>query len=79
LLSLRDILKEAIFRKALEDESVGIVINKEVINNMRYADDTVLLTSNLEDTQHFLERLNGRCNKHGLKINFKKTKLMVVT
>ena len=27
-----------------------MVINGEVINNMRYADDTVLLTSNLEDT-----------------------------
>lgn len=76
---LFNLYSEAIFRETLEDELVGIVINGEVINNMRYADDTVLLTSNLEDTQHLLEKLNDRCNEYGLKINFKKTKLMVVT
>ena len=76
---LFNLYSEAIFRETLEDELVGIVINGEIINNMRYADDTVLLTTNLEDTQHLLEKLNDRCNEYGLKINFKKTKLMVVT
>lgn len=46
---------------------------------MRYADDTVLLTGRLEDTQHLLEKLNDRCIEYGLKINFRKTKLMIVT
>lgn len=46
---------------------------------MRYADDTVLLTCNLHDTQHLLEKLNDRYNEYGLKINFQKTKLIVVT
>ena len=58
---------------------MGITINGEMINNIRYADDTVLLTSNLRDTQHLLEKLENRCNEYGLKINYNKTKLMVVT
>lgn len=76
---LFNLYSEAIFKETLQEESVGIVINGEVINNMRYADDTVLLTSNQRDTQHLLEKLNDRCNEYGLKINLKKTKLMVVT
>lgn len=76
---LFNLYSEAIFRETLEQESAGIVINGEVINNMRYADDTVLLTGRLEDTQHLLEKLNDRCIEYGLKINFRKTKLMIVT
>ena len=76
---LFNLYSEAIFKETLEDELVGIVINGEVINNMRYADDTVLLTCSLGDTQQLLEKLNDRCNEYGLKINSKKIKLMVVT
>lgn len=54
-------LLSTIFREALEDELVGIVINGDVTNNMRYADHSVLLTSNFEDTQHLLGKLNDRC------------------
>lgn len=76
---LFNLYSEAILKETLEEESVGLVINGEVVNNMRYADDTVLLTSNLRDIQHLLEKLNDRCNEYGLKRNFNKTKLMVVT
>jgi len=57
---------------------VRIVINGEVINNIRSAEDTVLLTRNFRGT-HLLGNANDRCNEDGLKINFKKTKLIVVT
>lgn len=46
---------------------------------MRYADDTVLVTSNFEDTQQLLGKLNHRCNEYGLQVNFMKIMLMVVT
>jgi len=48
---------KAIFRKTLEDELVEIIINGAVIINMRYADDTVLLTSNFEDTQPHIKKI----------------------
>ena len=70
---------EAIFAEALENESRGIVVNGKVINNIRYADDTVMLASNPEDIQHLLQRLVMCCENYGLKINTRKTKLMIVS
>lgn len=76
---LFNLYSEAIFKEIMEEETAGIVVNGEIINNVRYADDTVLLTSSLGDMQHLLEKLKERCWKFGLGINFNKTKLMVVT
>lgn len=76
---LFNLYSEEIFTETLEEETAGIVINGEVVNNMRYADDTVLLASNFNDIQHLLQKLNDRCNEYGLKINLNKTKLMIIT
>lgn len=76
---LFNLYSDTIFNETLEDEEGGIVINGEVLNNIRYADDTVLLASNPIDIQRLLNKLNDRCNEYGLKINLKKTKLMVIT
>lgn len=48
-----------------------------MINTVRYPDDTVLLTSKMDDMQHRMEKLNGKCAEYGLEINLKKR--MVVT
>ena len=48
------------------------------MNNIRYADITVLLAGTLGDLQQLFKRLNCHCNNYGLKINLKKTKIMVM-
>ena len=56
---LFNIYSEKIFQEALEGFPKGIKINGETINNIRYADDTVILASSLEDLQTLLEKINA--------------------
>ncbi|CAG9840449.1 unnamed protein product [Diabrotica balteata] len=77
----------SILKKRLADESVcqeillqaneGIVINGEVVNNIRYADDPVLVVRIVEELQRLLTNINIACNNYGININIKKNKYMV--
>lgn len=40
---LFNIYYEAIFEEAFQNEHMGIKINGKIINNLRYADDTIIL------------------------------------
>ena len=55
--TLFNIYSETIFQKALEGSPEGIKINGKTIHNIRYADDTVILASSLEDLQTLLEKM----------------------
>ena len=46
---LFNIYSEKIFQEALEGSPEGIKINGETINNIGYADNTVIIASSLED------------------------------
>ena len=48
------------------------------INNLRYADDTALLAESEEQLQKILDEVRNRSEQLGLKMNVKKTKVMVV-
>ena len=51
-MCIRDsIYSEGNFREALEECDVGISLNSERINNIRYADDTVIFADSLEGLQ----------------------------
>lgn len=41
-----NIYAEAIFEEALENAEEGILVNGHRINNLRYTDDNILVTSN---------------------------------
>ena len=49
------------------------------INNIRYADDTVLIADTEEKLQRLVDRLDEECRGVGLKINMDKTEVMGVT
>eukprot|EP00794_Sanderia_malayensis_P016412 gene16412-18047_t len=49
-----------------------------IINNIRFADDTVLLASTEEDLQRLIDKINESCTAYGLEFNAKKTKVMVM-
>ncbi|KAF7248087.1 putative uncharacterized transposon-derived protein F52C9.6, partial [Varanus komodoensis] len=69
---------EHIMRKVGLDESpVGIKIAGRNINNLRYADDTTLMAESEEELKSLLMWVKEESAKVGLKLNIKKTKIMV--
>ena len=46
------------------------------INNLRYADDTTLMAESKEELKSLLMKVKEKSEKHGLKLNMKKTKIM---
>ena len=60
----------------LNESQAGIKIAGRNINNLRYADDTTLLTENEEELKTFLMNVKEESEKACLKLNIKKTKIM---
>jgi len=75
---LFNLYSEMILRD-LEDRPEGIIVNGVKINNLRYADDTVLLASSAEDLQKIFDVVVAASAKLGQHVNAKKTKTMVIS
>ena len=58
---------------------LGVKINGENINNIRYADDTVLIADSEENLQRLLDITIEKSEEMGLTLNVKKTECMVVS
>ena len=59
----------------LEETQAGIKIAGRNINNLRYADDTILMAESKE-LKSFLVKVKEESEKVGLKLNIQKTKIM---
>ena len=59
----------------LEEAQAGIKIAGRNINNLRYADDTTLMTE-CEELKSLLVKVKGEGEKVDLKLNSQKTKIM---
>ena len=70
---------EILFRQAFSETEEGIKINGETINNLRYADNTVLIADSAEGLQKLIDRVVEACNMYGMRLNCKKTKILVVS
>ena len=60
----------------LEEAQAGIKIAGRNINNLRYADDTILMAESEKKLKSLLMKLNEESEKLGLKLNNQKTKIM---
>ena len=60
----------------MEEAQVGIKIARRNINNLRYADDTTLMTESEEELKSLLMKVKEESEKVGLKLNIPKTKIM---
>ena len=60
----------------LDEAQAGIKIAGRNINNLRYANDTTLMTENEEDLMSLLMKVKEESEKVGLKLNIQKTKIM---
>ena len=59
----------------LEETQAGIKIAGRNINNLRYADDTILMAESEEELKSLLMKANVESEKVGLKLNVQKTKI----
>ena len=48
----------------------------EIINNLRYADNTTLMAQSVEELKSLLMKLKEESEKSGLKLNIQKIKIM---
>ena len=48
----------------------------EIINNLRYADDSTLMAESEEELNSLLMKVKEESEKAGLKLNIQKTKIM---
>ena len=60
----------------LDEAQAGIKIVRRNINNLRYADDTILMAESKEDLKSLLMKVKEKSEKTGLKFNIQKTKIM---
>ena len=60
----------------LEETQAGIKTAGRSINNLRYADDTTLMTESEEELKSLLMKVIEKSEKVGLKLNIQKTKIM---
>ena len=60
----------------LEESKAGIKIAGRNINNLRYADDTILMAESEEELKSLLMRVKKENEKAGLKLNIQKTKIV---
>ena len=60
----------------LDEAQAGIEIARRNINNLRYADDTTLMTESEEELKSLLMKVNQESERAGLKLNILKMKIM---
>ena len=75
--SLFNFYAEYIMRNAgLEEAQAGIKIARRNINNLRYADDAILMAESEEELKSLLMKVKEESEKVGLKLNIQKMKIM---
>ena len=60
----------------LDEAQAGIKIPRRNINDLRYADDTILMAESEKELKSLLMRVKKESEKVGLKLNIQKTKIM---
>ena len=60
----------------LYEAQAGIIIAGRKFNNLRYADDTILMVESEKELKSLLMEVKQQSEKIGLKLNIQKTKTM---
>ena len=60
----------------LEEAQAAIKIAGRIINNLRYADDTILMAESEEELKSLLMKVKEESEKVGLRLNIQKTKII---
>ena len=60
----------------LGEAQAGIKIARRNIDNLRYADDTILIAESEEELKSLLMKMKEESEKAGLRLNIQNTKIM---
>ena len=60
----------------LDETQAGIKIAGRNINNLRYADDTILMAESEEEPKSLFMKVKVESEEFGLKLNIQKMKIM---
>ena len=60
----------------MDEAQAGIKIARRNINNLRYTDDTTLMSKSEQELKSLLMKMKEESEKVGLKLNIQKTKIM---
>ena len=60
----------------VEEAQAGMKIARRNINNLRYADDTTLMSEREDELKNLLMKVKEKSEKVGLKLNIHKSKIM---
>jgi len=60
----------------LDESQAGIKTAGKNINNLRYADDTILMAESKEELKSLLMKVKEESKKTNLKLNIQKTQIM---
>ena len=71
--------EDNIYNAGLDESQAGIEVvgRKKNINNLRYANDTILMAESKEELKSVSMRVKKESEKADLKLNIQKTKIMV--
>jgi exonuclease III len=73
------IYAEVMMVEAMEGVEDGVRVGGEMVQDVRFADDQAMASGEEEGLQRIMNRLNETAKKYDMKINVKKTKVMVVS
>ena len=76
---LFNLLLELAMLYATHDTTIGAQIQGQVISNLRFADDIVLIAENANDLQTIVNQVFQSTSNLGLKINISKTEVQVIS
>ena len=62
----------------LDKTQAGIKVAGRNTNNLRYADDTTLMTESKEELKSFLMKVKKESERAGLKLNIQKMKTLAL-
>ena len=76
---LFNIYAEHVMRKALKHHPTGIAVDGTLVNNLRYADDIILVAKSMQELQDLTNKVKTASEAAALFLNVSKTKVMKVT
>lgn len=75
---LFNIYSKFVMRAVLDEWHGGVSVGGVKISNLRFADNTVLIAKDQPEMEVIISRLEQISSKHGLRIKYHKTKMMII-
>jgi hypothetical protein len=76
---LFSIYAEVMMIEALSGSGEGINIGGSRVRDVRFADDQAMVGQSEEGLQKIMDSISNKAEEYGMKVNIKKTKVMVIS